>query len=488
MEFSIAALALLLLIAVGSLSIRQLPLWLQLLVRLSLIAAISLLLFEHGETAFPVSRASGSGLDGFVSRALTIAWWWIGAHLAADVIALVRRRDHRLSGSRLFSDLLSGAIYLSALLFIANSILDLPVKGLVATSGVIAIVIGLALQNTLADVFSGTAVGIERFFSVGDRISVSGNVEGVVTQMNWRSVWIRTDDDDHATIPNSVIAKSQIINRGKPSSSRIGHVDFPCSNLVAPARVIEHMGYAILLSGGIASSPKPSAELVSFGATRNSYRVNFHARDTASLGAANAAVAVQIDRQLRKSGWLDGRMLADTDGGIHPPSPSLIFRGISLFDGLDRSQIEELSTAATVRTLRPHDVLFSHGSEDCVLHIVARGVVELSGRESEISNDGASRIGVGDYVGDLYLDSGKPHSLDAVALTDCVVYDLDHATLAAMAAASPALVPRFEKIIELRNADLTSLKNDTAAAASNNGLTPVEKTTALFKKIMDYVR
>ena len=79
MEFSIAALALLLLIAVGSLSIRQLPLWLQLLVRLGLIAAISLLLFEHGETAFPVSRASGSGLDGFVSRALTIAWWWIGA-------------------------------------------------------------------------------------------------------------------------------------------------------------------------------------------------------------------------------------------------------------------------------------------------------------------------------------------------------------------------------------------------------------------------
>lgn len=49
-----------------------------------------------------------------------------------------------------------------AFLGIMNTVFEQPLSGVLATSGVLAIVLGLALQNTLADVFSGLAINIER--------------------------------------------------------------------------------------------------------------------------------------------------------------------------------------------------------------------------------------------------------------------------------------------------------------------------------------
>lgn len=46
-----------------------------------------------------------------------------------------------------------------------------------------AIVLGLALQNTLADVFAGMAVGVDAPFSVGDRIQIDDKIEGQVVQV-----------------------------------------------------------------------------------------------------------------------------------------------------------------------------------------------------------------------------------------------------------------------------------------------------------------
>ena len=114
-------------------------------------------------------------------------------------------------------DLLASLLYLVVLLTIVSTVFGLPIGGLVATSGVIAIVLGLALQNTLADVFAGIAVGIERPYAIGDQIWLDGPIEGEVTQINWRSVQIRTFGNDIATVPNSLVAKSRIINRSFPS-------------------------------------------------------------------------------------------------------------------------------------------------------------------------------------------------------------------------------------------------------------------------------
>lgn len=80
--------------------------------------------------------------------------------------------------------------------------------------------LGLALQNTLSDVFSGIAVGIEWPYEPGDSIWVEGGVEGRVVQVNWRSTHVATMDHNLAVIPSSVMAKSRLISRSAPTRLR----------------------------------------------------------------------------------------------------------------------------------------------------------------------------------------------------------------------------------------------------------------------------
>ena len=85
---------------------------------------------------------------------------------------------------------------------------DQPIEGLLATSGIVALVLGLALQSTLADLFSGIALNIEDPFGAGDRITVDGGNEGQAIEINWRATRIRNRSGDTTVIPNSQIAKS----------------------------------------------------------------------------------------------------------------------------------------------------------------------------------------------------------------------------------------------------------------------------------------
>ena len=54
---------------------------------------------------------------------------------------------------------------------------QLSLQGLLATSGIIAIVLGLALQSTLGDVFSGISLSIEKPYRIGDEILLDGGAE-----------------------------------------------------------------------------------------------------------------------------------------------------------------------------------------------------------------------------------------------------------------------------------------------------------------------
>src|ERR1700679_440686 len=135
-----------------------------------------------------------------------IAWWILGAWLVRSLLTLILRRtlfpnDNQPHARRLFADLASGLVYVVAFVGIMDTVLKQPISTVLATSGVLAIVLGLALQNTLADVFSGIAFGIEAPFNVGDRISLGDKIEGTVVQMNWRSIRILTDGDDVAIVP-----------------------------------------------------------------------------------------------------------------------------------------------------------------------------------------------------------------------------------------------------------------------------------------------
>ena len=116
--------------------------------------------------------------------------------------------------------LLKGLTY--ALLIVAALALflwwiDYPVTGFLVSTGVVAGIVGLALQNTLSDLFSGIALSIERPFHMGDWIELDNGTVGQVVDMTWRSTRLKTFNNTIVAVPNSVLAAQPVTNLDEPT-------------------------------------------------------------------------------------------------------------------------------------------------------------------------------------------------------------------------------------------------------------------------------
>jgi small-conductance mechanosensitive channel len=177
------------------------------------------------------------------SEAFGIAWWLLGAWIVNGILDLVMRRtlfphDNQPHARRLFVDLASGLIYLVAFIGIMQTVIRQPIGGVLATSGIMAIVLGFALQSTLADLLSGLALNIDQPFGAGDWIMMSGDVEGQVLQINWRSTRIQTWVHDIVVVPNSVITKAVVTNHSRGRNDHCSLHRLTVDSSIPPSHVI----------------------------------------------------------------------------------------------------------------------------------------------------------------------------------------------------------------------------------------------------------
>ena len=84
-----------------------------------------------------------------------------------------------------------------------------------ATSGVLALIVGLAIQPNLKNIFSGIFVSLERPFQPNDWVTIDDKT-GIVLDVTWRSTKIRTFENVEVTIPNELVAKSTLQNWSRP--------------------------------------------------------------------------------------------------------------------------------------------------------------------------------------------------------------------------------------------------------------------------------
>jgi len=193
-----------------------------------------------------------------------VLWWILGAWLFKTLLDLVLSRtffpdNDEPHARRLFADLASGLIYILAFVGILGVVFKEPVSAFLATSGVVAIVLGLALQSTLGDVFSGLAINIERPFGAGDWITLSGQASGEVMQVNWRATRLRTVTHELVVIPNSVASKAIVSNHSRPKGPHRCVLHLKVDIAVAPTRVIKTLIVAATGSTYISAGTLPSA-------------------------------------------------------------------------------------------------------------------------------------------------------------------------------------------------------------------------------------
>jgi small-conductance mechanosensitive channel/CRP-like cAMP-binding protein len=460
----IPAAALVAITAIGLLSLRRFSDGKRFLFDISAFAEISAYFLKESISPFFPPLVSPFDNAALWMRAIGGAWWLLGGRIAVALMRLGLQLDGRTRQSTLFSDLFGAVIYIATALVILNSVFLLPVTGLLATSGVLAIVLGLALQNTLADVFAGMAVSVEKPFSVGDRIQIDNKIEGHVAQMNWRSIRIRTDGDDIAIVPNSQIAKSEIVNRSCPGHRRATSVQLGCSDAANPERVIELLHQATLLCPDILRTPEPKAFLTQMGAPRNVYTVSFFVESTKQLSPAEDILLRCARRQLYYAGLLNGAPPSRASGKESPAELGERLLGdLVLLECLTTEQLHYLSERLVLHLLEPGETLFVEGSADDRLYVVATGILEIACKPTTSPAKIIGRIGAGEYVGELGLLTGAAHSTTATARTYCKIYHLPRDAIAPLLAENPNLADAFNKSLR-HSLNVLHQQTDTRAA------------------------
>ncbi len=105
------------------------------------------------------------------------------------------------------------SIYIFGLGFLFYSIPPLRALsvGLFAGAGILGIVIGLAAQDSLANLVAGVTLAMFQPFRLGDRLKIAGEY-GVVEDITLRHTVINTWENKRVIIPNHIISKESIVN------------------------------------------------------------------------------------------------------------------------------------------------------------------------------------------------------------------------------------------------------------------------------------
>ncbi len=101
------------------------------------------------------------------------------------------------------------------LAWIMTRIFEIQLAPLMATSALLSIVLGLALQDTLGNLFSAVALQFDKPFDLGDWIEIkngSDKIVGQVQEVSWRSTVLLAITDEIITVPNRYMSQSQISN------------------------------------------------------------------------------------------------------------------------------------------------------------------------------------------------------------------------------------------------------------------------------------
>src|SRR5213595_1723201 len=162
-------------------------------------------------------------------------------------------------------EVVGGIIFLIALLLVLSVgyHAERELKGLLAGSGVLAIIIGFAGQNFFAGIIGGISIQINRPYKVGDWLQV-GERFAEVREINWRSTRLCTNDDIYLDIPNNEMVSHQIVNLHYPTEVHAMRIRVGIDYSVPPDRVKDALGRAAQRGKNVLPNPPVKVFLVDF--------------------------------------------------------------------------------------------------------------------------------------------------------------------------------------------------------------------------------
>lgn len=404
--------------------------------------------------------------NGWALKLVKIAFW-MSAALAAvralnEAVFLVFRKRKGYDAPALVRDLFSLVLYVTAGAVILRYTLELSFAALLPGSALLGIILGLALQDTLGNLFSGVSLHADKPFQVGDVITV-GRHTGVVMSITWRAVKLKTFSNLIVLVSNSSIAKESIeVAPRDGQNARI--VPFSALYADSPVKVIHAVREAVRECDNVLRYMTPVVRIRHLADSGVEYEVKYWLSDYARHHDTDALIRQRIWYAFRRSGFTFAyptrtlymeQPAGDGGGGRDTETLAELLSAVDIFSPLTADELSALASGATGRVFAPGETIIRAGDSGSSMFVVHRGSVDV-----RVDDNGTprtiKRLAEGAFFGEMALFTGEPRTASVVAAEETEVLEIGHDSMRDLFRTNPDLVEALSHTINERRAGLAA--------------------------------
>ncbi len=410
-------------------------------------------------TAFGIPTIDVRQNRNYGALAVGIAWALVVTrlldYLFFDVAFRLRRKTAAPALLRQIVGLLIFGVCVAALFKLILPGVSL--GAVLTTSAIITAVIGLALQDTLGNLFAGLALHLEKTVQVGDMVR-HGETYGTVEELSWRAIKLRTVEGNLLLIPNSLAGREilEIYPRPGPAIARILRVGLEYD--ASPERALDTLRAAAAGIEGIASAPAPVAYVKSFDSSSVVYELRYWLEDYAryleldsqmhervwyALSRANLPIAYNVIRQHQYRA-----------PDLKPPDrrPAIVaaVETAALFARIPQDQRQRLVDNCRERRYSPGETIVKEGERSSSMFLIESGSVAVSIQGATGESRKLTVLDAGASFGEISLLTGDPRTATVRAVAETTLVEIEKESLAPILREHPQLVQELEATMEER--------------------------------------
>ncbi len=326
---------------------------------------------------------------------------------------------------RIFIDVVQGLMFLFVVL-LTMWVAGFKPGEVLATSAILTAVIGLALQDTLGNLFAGLALQFGKHFEVGDWVTLDANTPpGRVLEIGWRATRLVTLDETDIIVPNGIIAKSVLRNHSKPSPIERRNIAFAAPYAIPPGRIEELVVPAISAVPKVLASPPASLITTGFGDSAIQYVLRYYTDDYRACQVTDALVRNRIWYALRRAGiampfpqrdlhvkWEDAVSRRDPDTAALASRVEALHR-VPIFDVWSDASRVRIAAASHEKLFTADEEIVRQGDAGQELFVIVEGEVSV-----QVDGEEVARLGPGGFFGEMSLLTGEPRAATVRAIRD----------------------------------------------------------------------
>ena len=403
---------------------------------------------------------------------------------------LTKRRH--VTVPRLAVDLFKLLTIVGVAIAILKYIFGMELSGLLVTSTVVSAVIGLAIQDMLANIAAGLGVQLERPFNVGDWLLIGAH-EGVVTQLNWRTLALLTRDRHEILVPNSTVARSEVINFCRPSTLQRCHAYVGVAYKHPPGIVKEALARAASSCPEVTADPPVEILIRSFQDSAIHYDVRFWITDFGRLLHITDEVYSRVWYELHRQQisipfpQRDVTMRTASDEQEIRAAEQRrreifsVLRPLPVFTPLSDEQIGILVGGAALQEFMKGETLVRQGDHGESLFVIRSGRVSI---EKTFDHGPATRIatlGAGEFFGEMSLLTGEPRTASIIAEDETEVVVVSKEAFAPVLTSDTGILIGLSAALEARARNTAERQAERPTA--RNEVKTAQQTSVLLRRI-----